>query len=279
VIGHHFFSPANVMKLMEIVRGRESSNQTIATSVKLAKKLNKVGVVVGNCFGFVANRMLAYYLREAYLLLEEGASVMQIDRVLTDFGMPVGPFGMQDIAGIDVGARIRQYLRSIGKSRAEGPESPVPDWLFDMGRYGQKTGAGWYRYEAGSRTPVPDPMIEELAEKAARERGIVRAAVADEEILSRIMVALANEGANVLQEHMAYRPGDIDVIYAYGFGYPRHRGGPMAYADSLGLGHVLGKVKEYRQKLGEHWAPAPLLERLAAEGKGFYTDAAHGAAG
>src|SRR5450755_1566778 len=276
VIGHHFFSPANVMKLMEIVRGRQTSNQTIATSLKLSKKLNKVGVVVGNCFGFVANRMLAYYMREGYLLLEEGASVPQIDTVLTTFGMPVGPFGMQDIAGIDVGARIRQYLRSIGKSRSEGPESPVPDWLFDMGRYGQKTGSGWYRYEAGSRVPIPDPLIEELAERAARERGVVRRPVPDDEIVSRIMVALANEGANVLDEHIAIRPGDIDVIYAHGFGYPRHRGGPMAYADSLGLAHVLEKVNEYRARLGDHWKAAPLLERLAADGKGFYDAAIAG---
>jgi 3-hydroxyacyl-CoA dehydrogenase len=279
VIGHHFFSPANVMKLMEIVRGRESGNQTIANSLKLSKKLNKVGVVVGNCFGFVANRMLAYYMREGYLLLEEGASVPQIDHAMTSFGMPVGPFGMQDIAGIDVGARIRQYLRSIGASRAEGPESPVPDWLYEMGRYGQKTGSGWYRYEAGSRTPIPDPLIEELAAKAARERGITRQPVSDDEILSRIMVALANEGANVLDERIATRPGDIDVIYAYGFGYPRHRGGPMAYADSLGLAHVLAKVNEYRARLGDHWRPAPLLERLAAAGKGFYDAAAAASAG
>ena len=159
VLGHHFFSPANVMKLLEIVRGRETSKEAIATSLKLAKKLGKVGVVVGNCFGFVANRMLAYYMREAYLLLEEGASVEQIDRVLTEFGLPVGPFGMQDIAGIDVGARIRQYLASIGKSRAEGPQSAVPDRLFEMGRYGQKTGAGWYKYDApGSRNRTPDPL-------------------------------------------------------------------------------------------------------------------------
>ena len=279
VIGHHFFSPANVMKLMEIVRGRETGKETIATSLKLSRKLNKVGVVVGNCFGFVANRMLAYYMREGYLLLEEGASVPQIDNVMTGFGMPVGPFGMQDIAGIDVGARIRQYLRSIGKSRTEGPESPVPDWIYEMGRYGQKTGAGWYRYEAGSRTPIPDPLIEELAEKAAAERGIRRQHVSDHEILSRIMVALANEGANVLDERIAIRPGDIDVIYAYGFGYPRHRGGPMAYADSLGLANVLARVNEYRTRFGDHWKPAPLLERLAAAGKGFYDAAASVSAG
>jgi 3-hydroxyacyl-CoA dehydrogenase len=279
VIGHHFFSPANVMKLMEIVRAAQTGDQTIATSLKLSKKLNKVGVVVGNCFGFVANRMLAYYMREGYLLLEEGAGVPQIDNVLTGFGMPVGPFGMQDIAGIDVGARIRQYLRSVGKSRAEGPESPVPDWLYEMGRYGQKTGAGWYRYETGSRAPIPDPLIEEPAEKAAAQRGITRRHVSDDEILSRIMVALANEGANVLDEHIALRPGDIDVIYAYGFGFPRHRGGPMAYADSLGLALVLAKVNQYRERFGDHWKPAPLLERLAADDKGFYDPAAAASAG
>src|SRR5437867_9651518 len=156
VLGHHFFSPANVMKLLEIVRGRETARETIATSLKLAKRLSKVGVVVGNCFGFVANRMLAYYMREAYLLLEEGASVPQIDGALTEFGMPVGPYGMQDIAGIDVGARIRQYLKSVGRTRAEGPQSELPDTLYEMGRYGQKTGAGWYRYEPGSRARIPD---------------------------------------------------------------------------------------------------------------------------
>src|SRR6185295_9254 len=150
VLGHHFFSPANVMKLLEIVRARETSAEVIATSLKLASKLGKVGVVVGNCFGFVANRMLAYYMRETYLLLEEGASVPQIDRALTDFGLPVGPFGMQDIAGIDVGARIRQYLKSIGTTRAEGPQSEIPDRLYELGRYGQKTGSGWYRYESSS---------------------------------------------------------------------------------------------------------------------------------
>ena len=275
VIGHHFFSPANVMKLLEIVRGRETSKEVIATSLKLAKKLGKVGVVVGNCFGFVANRMLAYYMREAYLLLEEGASVEQIDRVLTEFGLPVGPFGMQDIAGIDVGARIRQYLASIGKSRAEGPQSAVPDRLFEMGRYGQKTGAGWYKYDApGSRNRMPDPLIEQLAEEEARKRGIARRPVADEEIIARITTALANEGARVLEDGYATRAGDIDIIYVYGFGFPRHRGGPMFYADTVGLDRVLARVKEYRARFGDYWTAAPLLERLAAEGRGFYSEAA-----
>jgi 3-hydroxyacyl-CoA dehydrogenase len=275
MLGHHYFSPANVMKLLEIVRGRETSTQVIATSLKLAKKLGKVGVVVGNCFGFVANRMLAYYMREAYLLLEEGASVPQIDKVLTEFGLPVGPYGMQDIAGIDVGARIRQYLKSIGKSRAEGPQSEIPDRLFEMGRYGQKTGAGWYKYDApGSRNRTPDPLIDQMAEEEAKKRGISRRPVSDEEIVARIMTALANEGARVLEEGYATRAGDIDIVYAYGFGFPRHRGGPMFYADTVGLPTVLARVQEYRARFGDYWEPAPLLEKLVAEGRGFYSEAA-----
>ena len=271
VLGHHYFSPANVMKLLEIVRGKQTSAEVIATSLKLAKTLNKIGVVVGNCFGFVANRMLAYYMREAYLLLEEGASVPQIDKVLTDFGLPVGPYGMQDIAGIDVGARIRQYLHSIGKSRAEGPQSAIPDRLYEMGRYGQKTGAGWYKYDApGSRNRTPDPLIDQLAEEEAKKRGLTRRPVPDEEIVARITTALANEGARVLEEGYAARAGDIDVIYCYGFGFPRYRGGPMFYADTVGLPTVLARVHEYRARFGDYWEPAPLLERLVAEGRGFY---------
>jgi 3-hydroxyacyl-CoA dehydrogenase len=269
VIGHHFFSPANIMKLLEVVRGRATSKPVIATSVKLGKRLAKMPVVVGNCFGFVANRMLAYYMREAYLLLEEGASVPQIDRVLMNFGMPVGPFGMQDIAGIDVGARIRQYLASIGKTRAEGPQSEVPDRLFAMGRYGQKTGAGWYKYEPGSRERIPDPLIETLAQEAAARRGVIRKPIPDDEILARIMTALANEGVKVLEEGYALRAGDIDVVYCYGFGFPRHRGGPMFHAETVGLGVMLERVKAYRARFGGYWQPAPLLERLVAEGRGF----------
>jgi 3-hydroxyacyl-CoA dehydrogenase len=278
VIGHHFFSPANVMKLLEIVRGRETSAPVIATSVKLARRLGKVPVVVGNCFGFVANRMLAYYMRESYLLLEEGASVEQIDRVLTDFGLPVGPYGMQDIAGIDVGARIRQHLAATGRTRAEGPQSDVPDRLFEMGRYGQKTGAGWYKYDGpGGRERTPDPLIDRLAAEAAAKRGITRRAVADDEIVARITTALANEGARVLEERFAQRAGDIDVIYVYGFGFPRHRGGPMFYADTVGLPTVLARVKEYRTRFGDYWSPAPLLERLVAEGRGFSAGEPQGA--
>jgi 3-hydroxyacyl-CoA dehydrogenase len=262
------------MKLLEIVRGRATSQQVLATSLKLAKQLGKVGVVVGNCFGFVANRMLAYYMREACLLLEEGASVPQIDNALIDFGLPVGPFGMQDIAGIDVGWRIRQHLKSVGKTRAEGPQSSVPDRLYEMGRYGQKTGAGWYRYEPGSRARIPDPVIDEVAAEAAAERGVTRRNVPDEDIIARIMTALANEGARVLEEGFAIRAGDIDVVYVNGFGYPRHRGGPMFYADTVGLPAVLARVNEYRRRFGEYWRPAPLLEKLAHERGSFYGDAA-----
>jgi 3-hydroxyacyl-CoA dehydrogenase len=272
VLGHHFFSPANVMKLLEVVRGQETSAATLATSLALARRLGKVPVVVGNAFGFVANRMLAYYLREAHLLLEEGAAVSQVDAALVAFGLPVGPFAMQDIAGIDVGARIRQHLRALGRPRAEGPESELPDRLYEMGRYGQKTGAGWYRYGPGGRTGVPDPLVEDLARQAAHRRGVRRREITSEEIVARVTTALANEGANVLAEGLAARAGDIDVIYCYGFGFPRYRGGPMFYADSIGLDTVLGRVLEYRARLGDHWRPAPLLERLAREGKGFSHD-------
>lgn len=270
VVGHHFFSPAHVMKLLEIVRGRETSKEVLATSLQLAKRLNKIGVVVGNCFGFVANRMLAYYMREAYLLLEEGASVPQIDNALTGFGYPVGPFGMQDIAGIDVGWRIRQFLKSIGKTRAEGPQSAVPDRMYEMGRYGQKTGAGWYRYEPGSRARIADPVVEEVAAEEAAKRGVTRRTISDDEIITRIMTALANEGARVLDEGFAIRAGDIDVVYVHGFGYPRHRGGPMFYADTVGLPTVLRRLQDYRQQFGDYWRPSPLLERLAAEGRTFH---------
>ncbi|MEY4634226.1 MAG: Fatty acid oxidation complex subunit alpha [Acidobacteriota bacterium] len=271
VIGHHFFSPANVMKLLEIVRARQTSKEAIATSLALAKKLGKVGVVVGNCFGFVANRMLAYYMREALLLLEEGATVSQVDGALTAFGMPVGPFGMQDIAGIDVGWRIRQHLKLTGQTRAEGPQSEVPDRLYEMGRYGQKTGAGWYRYEAGSRTRIPDPIVDEIAAAEGAKRGVTRRKVDDAEIIARIMTALANEGARILEEGYATRASDIDAVYCYGFGYPRHVGGPMFYADTVGLPTVLARVKEYRERCGDYWRPAALLEKLAAEGRGFHS--------
>ncbi|MGE4054867.1 MAG: 3-hydroxyacyl-CoA dehydrogenase family protein, partial [Vicinamibacterales bacterium] len=270
VIGHHFYSPANIMKLLEIVRARETSHSVIASSVKLGKRLGKVPVVVGNCFGFVANRMLACYMREAYMLLEEGASVPQIDEALVDFGMPVGPFGMEDIAGIDIGARIRLFLAASGASRLGWAQSPIADRLFQMSRYGQKTGAGWYRYEPGSRTRIPDPLIEQMAVEEAGRRKIARRSISSEEIIARTMTALANEGARALDDGIAIRPGDIDVIYCYGFGYPRYRGGPMFYADTVGLPAIVERVKKYRDQFGDHWRPAALFERLVAEGRRLY---------
>jgi 3-hydroxyacyl-CoA dehydrogenase len=175
---------------------------------------------------------------------------------------------MQDIAGIDVGARIRQYLRSIGKTRADGPQSELPDRLFEMGRFGQKTGAGWYRYEPGSRTRIPDPLIDRLAEEAAARRGIARRSIANDEIIARITTAVANEGARVLEEGHATRAGDIDVIYCSGFGFPRYRGGPMFYAETLGLKNVLAGMEKYRMMFGPmHWEPAPLLAELARSGR------------
>jgi 3-hydroxyacyl-CoA dehydrogenase len=177
---------------------------------------------------------------------------------------------MQDIAGIDVGARIRQYLKSVGKQRAEGPQSEVPDRLFEMGRYGQKTQAGWYKYDPGSRTRIPDPLVEQIAAEAAAKRGITRRTITDEEIIARITTALANEGAQVLEERFAIRPSDIDVIYCHGFGFPRYRGGPMFYADTVGLPTVLARVKQYRDEFGAYWKPSPLLERLVAEGRSFH---------
>jgi 3-hydroxyacyl-CoA dehydrogenase len=216
--------------------------------------------------------MLAYYLREAHLLLEEGASVPQIDGVMTAFGMPVGPFGMQDIAGIDVGSRIRQHLASLGRPRTEGPQSEIPDRLFAMGRYGQKTSAGWYRYEPGSRTGIADPLIDELAVEAARTRGITRRTVSNDEVLARVTTALANEGMRVLEEGYALRPGDIDVVYCYGFGFPRYRGGPMFYADTVGLPTVLSRVQEYQARFGDYWQPAPLLDTLVRGGRRLYED-------
>jgi 3-hydroxyacyl-CoA dehydrogenase len=177
---------------------------------------------------------------------------------------------MQDIAGIDVGWRIRQFLKSIGKTRAEGPQSAVPDRLYEMGRYGQKTGAGWYRYEKGSRDRIHDPVVDQIAAEEAAKRGITRRQVEDKEIIARIMTALANEGARVLEEGYATRASDIDAVYCYGFGYPRHVGGPMFYADTVGLPTVLANVKAYREQFGDYWKPAALLEKLAADGRGFH---------
>ncbi len=266
VIGHHFFSPANVMRLLEIVRGKATSKEVIAMSMGLAKKLNKVGVLAGNCRGFIGNRMIHCYGREAQFLVEEGATVDQVDTALYDFGLAMGPLAMGDLAGLDVGWRIRKEFKHL-----ETPGVRVPlvaDQLCEMGRYGQKTGAGWYRYDE-NRKPSGDPAVTALIDKRAREAGIERRAVSNEEIIERTIYALVNEGARILEEGIALRSVDIDIVYLNGYGFPAWRGGPMFYADTVGLSKVLAKIEEFEKKHGELWAPAPLLKKLVADGKTF----------
>jgi 3-hydroxyacyl-CoA dehydrogenase len=267
VIGTHFFSPANVMRLLELVRGAKTSKETIATSAELSRRIGKVWVLAGNCDGFIGNRMLHPYLREAEFLVEEGATPQQVDKVIYDFGFAMGPFAMQDLAGLDVGWRIRKGKAAT--RRKDLRYSHVGDRLCEQGRFGQKTGAGWYRYEPGSRAPKPDPEVEAVIAACAKDGGIARRTVGDDEVLARCLWALVNEGARILEEGIALRASDIDVTYLYGYGFPRYRGGPMFYADQVGLKKVYADVAAFHTSHGEPWAPAPLLERLAKEGKGF----------
>jgi 3-hydroxyacyl-CoA dehydrogenase len=265
VIGTHFFSPANVMRLMENVRGAKTSPETIQTVMKLSKAIGKIGVLVGICDGFVGNRMLAAYTRQANFLLEEGALPHQIDKVVFEFGLPMGPFAMGDLAGLDVSWRIRKR-----RGKQQGRRySPIADRICEMGRFGQKTGAGWYRYEDGSRTPVPDPEIEALIATVSDELGITRREITDDEILERCLYPLINEGAKILDEGLAQRPLDIDVIWIYGYGFPRYRGGPMFHADEVGVGTVHDTMVKLHAEHGEELAPAPLLEQLARDGRSF----------
>jgi 3-hydroxyacyl-CoA dehydrogenase len=267
VIGHHFFSPANIMRLLEIVRGKRSSPTVIATSMGLAKTLGKVGVLVGNCRGFVGNRMFHPYQREAQFLLEEGATVEEVDAAMTDFGMAMGPLAVGDLAGLDVGWRIRKEYRHLEPAGQRVPL--VADRLCEMGRYGQKTGAGWYRYPEGSRAPVADPEVERLIEESARGAGIARRAIPPGEIVERTVYALVNDGARILEEGIALRAVDIDIVYVNGYGFPAYRGGPMWYADTVGLKQVYERVRQFEQQHGDLWTPAPLLKRLAESGKTF----------
>jgi 3-hydroxyacyl-CoA dehydrogenase len=266
VIGHHFFSPANVMRLLEIVRGKATSKEVLATSMALARRLGKVGVVVGNCRGFVGNRMLAPYSREAQFLVEEGAKVEAVDGALVQFGMAMGVLATGDLAGLDVGWRIRKEYKHLEPPDIRKPL--IADHLCEMGRYGQKTGAGWYRYDE-SRRAIPDPEVEALIQQVAREAGIARREIGAGEIVERTMYALANEGARILEEGIALRASDIDIIYIYGYGYPAWRGGPMWYADTVGLKTVYDRVCDFHQQHGQLWTPAPLLKRLAEEGRTF----------
>ncbi len=267
VLGTHFFSPANVMKLLEVVRADETSDEALATALSLAKKMRKVPVVVGVCDGFVGNRMIHKYTREANFLVEEGALPHRVDDVMKAFGMAMGPFAMGDLAGLDVGYRIRQ--RQAETRDPDERYSEVSDKVHNLGRLGQKTGAGFYRYEEGSRTPIRDPEIEDLIIQHSKEIGIERRDISDEEILRRLVYQLVNEGAKILEEGIAQRSSDIDVIYVYGYGFPAHKGGPMFYADQVGLKEVVIDIQHFHEVHGKLWEPAPLLKGLAEEEKGF----------
>jgi 3-hydroxyacyl-CoA dehydrogenase len=266
VIGTHFFSPANVMRLLEIVRGKATGKQVIATCMQLSRKLGKVGVLVGNCRGFVGNRMFGPYRREAQFLVEEGASIEAVDQALHDFGMAMGPMATGDLAGLDVGWRIRKEYRHLEKPGVRQPFAE--DRLCESGRFGQKTGAGWYKYDE-SRRAVPDPEVNELVRKWASEAGIAQRKISSDEIVDRCIYALVNEGARILDEGIALRAVDIDIIYLNGYGFPAYRGGPMWYADTVGLDKVYSRILEFHRQHGELWEPAPLLKRLAEERKTF----------
>jgi 3-hydroxyacyl-CoA dehydrogenase len=266
VIGTHFFSPANVMRLLELVRGAATSKVTIATCMQLSKRLGKVGVLVGNCRGFVGNRMFHPYRREAQFLVEEGANIEAVDRALFDFGMAMGPLSVADLAGLDIGWRIRKEHRHLEKPGVR--QALAEDKLCEMGRFGQKTRAGWYRYDE-QRRQVADPEVTELVHSWSRERGIEQREISPQEIVERCVYALVNEGARILDEGFALRAVDIDIIYLNGYGFPAHRGGPMWYADTVGLRKVYERISEFEQTHGENWRPAPLLKQLAEQGKGF----------
>lgn len=267
VVGLHFFSPANVMRLLEVVRGRHTGLEVLATVMQLSKRLNKIAVVVGVCDGFVGNRMIFQYGREAEFLLEEGATPEQVDGALRNFGLAMGPNAMRDLSGLDIGWSIRQRQRATLPSNYPLPD--VLDTLYAAGMLGQKTGQGFYCYAPGSRRPEPNPELLPLLEAVSREKGIERRALSDDYIVERCVFALINEGAKILQEGIARRSSDIDVIYLNGYGFAAWRGGPMFYADSLGLDNVLARIREFHQRFGAWWEPAPLLEQLAAEGRRF----------
>jgi len=267
VVGLHFFSPANVMRLLEVVRGAKTSDEVLATAMAVGKQLKKVSVVVGVCDGFVGNRMVFQYGREAEFLLEEGATPGQVDGALRNFGMAMGPFAMRDLSGLDIGQAIRKRQRAELPADRDFPT--VSDKLCEAGMLGQKTGAGYYRYEPGNRTPLENPDLAPMLDAASREKGLERRELDEQYIIERTIYALVNEGAKILEEGIAQRASDIDVIYLNGYGFPAFRGGPMFYADSVGLDQVLAQVKALHARCGDWWKPAPLLEKLAAEGRTF----------
>jgi 3-hydroxyacyl-CoA dehydrogenase len=266
VIGLHFFSPANAMRLVEIVRGSSTSKEVIATAMAVAKALKKVGVLVRNGFGFVGNRMMFPYMYEAQFVVEEGATPEQVDRALTNFGMAMGIFSVDDLGGLDVAARVREEQHQFDKP---GLRKPLAcDKLVALGRLGQKAGKGWYLYDE-NRKQTPDPEVVELVGKTAAEARIPQRTFSEAEILERTVYGLINEGARILEDGTALRAVDIDVIYLNGYGFPAYRGGPMFYADTVGLKKIYDKICEFREEHGARWEPAPLLKRLAEQGKSF----------
>jgi 3-hydroxyacyl-CoA dehydrogenase len=267
VVGMHFFSPAHIMKLVEIVRGKSTAPNVIATAQALSRRMGKLPVVVGNCFGFVGNRMLYAYGRENQLLMLEGASPAQIDAAMESFGMAMGPNAVGDLAGLDVGYRVR-------RERNQAPEDPryyrVADLLAEAGRLGQKTGRGYFLYAPGSRRPIADPEVDALIAAESQRLGVARRAISDEEIQQRCLFALINEGARILGEGIADSPADVDAIWCNGYGFPRSRGGPLSYADAIGPATVLAGMRRFAQVHGEkYWVPAPLLAEIAARGGTF----------
>ncbi|MBL4757282.1 MAG: enoyl-CoA hydratase/isomerase family protein [Rhizobiales bacterium] len=268
VIGMHFFSPANVMRLLEIVRAEKTGKDIVATVMKLSKKIRKVSAVVGVCDGFVGNRMLHGYMDQAMSLLEEGALPQQIDKALFDWGWAMGPFAVMDLAGNDVSWLIRQEQAPDRDRNLPYPHT-IADQLCEQGRFGQKASKGWYLYSEGSRKPEIDPDVDALVLKVSAGKGITRRDISDQEIVQRCMYALANVGADLLDEGIALRAGDIDVIYNAGYGFPRYRGGPMLYADMVGLDNMLASINQFREDFGPLWRPSKYLEKLVAEGKTF----------
>jgi len=269
VMGMHFFSPANVMKLLENVRGAKTSPEVYATAMKVGRAVGKAPVLVGVCDGFVGNRMLAKRTRECGFMLEEGALPWQIDKVIYDFGFPMGPYAMGDMAGLDIGWRNRRAKFDLLSPREKSCN--ILDKICGMGRFGQKTGSGFYKYDE-KRNPTPDPLIEDLIIRHSQEAGITRRVISDQEIIERAVYAMINEGAKILEEGIAMRPLDIDIVWIYGYGFPRYLGGPMFYADTVGLKKVYDAILKYKDRVGpQYFTPSPLLEKLAKEGKGFYS--------
>ena len=269
VIGTHFFSPANVMKLLEVVRGKATAKDVLATVMALGKKIKKTCVVSGVCDGFIGNRMIEQYSRQAGFLLEEGCTPAQVDKAMEKFGMAMGPFRMGDLAGNDVGwyIRKRRYLEKPNLRY-----SKTADLLCELGRFGQKTGAGWYDYVPGKRDAIPSPLVVDMIAKHRSELGITPRKIDDDEIVQRLVYALVNEGAKIVEEGIALRASDIDMVYLTGYGFPLYRGGPMNYADTVGLFNVVASMRRFAANPlddAAFWQPAPLLVRLAAEGKSF----------